>query len=179
MNKQAYSGAYSRRFNDAELLASKPTVSAHKQLNLEIKTLNVSWNGAMGKVTGTGNYAVDTSNTPANSGKATAIKGDSIKLTATADKGYHFSHWEGTPIKSVLDPEISIQMMNDYNVTAVFEADKQDPETPTGGGNGASPTGTSTVGVIVEKAKPFVKKWWWAILIVAYIAYKEWKGAKK
>lgn len=54
----------------------------------------------------------------------------------------------------------------------------------TGGGQSDIPTviahgGTDHSYDIIEKAKPFVKKWWWAILIVGYIIYKERKGGLK
>lgn len=61
-----------------------------------------------------------------------------------------------------------------------------DDTTPTTGsasgsnGQGNAMTGTvSSDGGIVENVKPFVKKWWWAILIGAYVIYKEWKGGSK
>lgn len=63
------------------------------------------------------------------------------------------------------------------------EPNPSDPGAGPGVGSDPSDPGTvvngSTLapGGIVDKAKPFVKKWWWAILIVAYFVYKEWKGS--
>ena len=49
-----------------------------------------------------------------------------------------------------------------------------------GNGNGNNGTTTDTTdGGFMAKVKPFVKQWWWAILIVGYIVYKEWKGGKQ
>lgn len=31
----------------------------------------------------------------------------------------------------------------------------------------------------VDKAKAFLKEWWWAVAIAAYVAYKLWKGEKQ
>ena len=52
------------------------------------------------------------------------------------------------------------------------------------GGNGNGNGGNHTIdtyggGFVDTKLIPFVRQWWWAILIVAYIAYKEWKGGKQ
>lgn len=60
-----------------------------------------------------------------------------------------------------------------------------DDDTPTPGSDSGNNQGNDMPGTvlpsggIVETAKPFVKKWWWAILIVAYVVYKEWKGGSK
>ena len=53
-----------------------------------------------------------------------------------------------------------------------------------GNGNGNGNGGNHTNGLyggsfVDQKLIPFVRQWWWAILIVAYIAYKEWKGARQ
>ena len=31
----------------------------------------------------------------------------------------------------------------------------------------------------MDKAKAFLKEWWWAVAIAAYVAYKLWKGDKQ
>lgn len=61
-------------------------------------------------------------------------------------------------------------------------ADDTTPTTGSASGNNQVNAMTGTVlpsGGIVENVKPFVKKWWWAILIGAYFIYKEWKGGSK
>ena len=75
-------------------------------------------------------------------------------------------------------------MSNNLNVSAVFAPDTPGEHHDLGGDHDddvEKPNGylDQPQYSIFDQVKPFVKKWWWAILIVAYIAYKEWKGAGK
>lgn len=185
MNEQTYQGAYSRRRfsnysteKDADL-----HVEGSGDINLKKVTLKVSWNGAMGRVTGSGNYTVETA-TPACEGSATVIPGTTVTLTAEPFAGYHFVRWNGlVTVKDTSNP-VNIKVSNNLNVSAVFAPDTPGEHHDLGGDHdhdAEKPNGNQykPQGSIVDQVKPFVKKWWWAILIVAYIAYKEWKGARQ
>lgn len=172
-----YTGAYSRRF--FERIAAADTLANRNTNGINVGTsgpvnptkrffLMVGWNGAMGNVTGTGNYSYATGNAPANSGAATAAEGDTITLTATPDAGYHFVKWQGGPVDGNTNKTVDVTMNGNYSVVAVFAADEYDnkdqhPQTET----------------LTQKATAFVMKWWWAILIVGYIIYNETKGGKQ
>ena len=187
MNKQSYQGAYSRRRfsnysteKDADL-----HVEGSGDINLKKVTLKVSWNGAMGRVTGSGNYTVDTE-TPPCLASATVIPGTTVTLTAEPDAGYHFVGWRGAPVEGVTSQSVNIRVSNNLNVSAVFAPDTPGEHHDLGGDHdhdAEKPNGYQYKDLggdsNVYKVKSFVKKWWWAILIVAYIAYKEWKGAGK
>lgn len=212
MNNQPYQGAYSRRrFSNYAInrtSADKPDLhmESYGDINLKKVTLKVSWNGAMGRVTGSGNYTVETA-TPPCQASATVIPGTTVTLTATPDAGYHFEEWRGAPVEGVTSQSVKIKVSNNLNVSAVFAPDtpgEHPSDNPTGGnggeppvsgggnggeppvsggGNGGSIGMLDFLGVYPMAGEPylraFVRKYWWAILIVAYIAYKEWKGAGK
>lgn len=199
MNKQTYQGAYSRRrFSNFEIETggSMGAIPAPK-------VLKVAWNGTMGSVSGTGGFRVSQETTPPSYGLATVGAGDTVKLTATANAGYHFVRWNGiVTVKDTSNP-VDVKMTQNCEVIAVFAPDtpgEHPSDNPSGGnggeppvsgggngnggngngnGNGGNHTNGLYGGSIVDQVKPFVKKWWWAILIVAYIAYKEWKGARQ
>lgn len=150
------------------------------------KTANVSWDGSMGRVTGNGLVLSDTGR--ANSGVLTANAGSTVTLTASPLAGYHFVKWQGVPVDGKTTETVSFQMNNNYNIKAVFAADNPNSgggNVVGGGGGGGSvitdqPVDQPTVTggkTNTGKVKAFVKKWWWAILIVAYVVYKE--GGKK
>lgn len=203
MNKQAYNGAYSRRrfsnYTGDPTDADKPDfhIETSDPIALKKATLKVSWNGAMGRVTGSGNYTVETA-TPACEGSATVIAGTTVTLTAEPDAGYHFVGWRGAPVEGVTSQSVNIRVSNNLNVSAVFAPDTPGEHHDLGGdhdhdaekpnGYQYKPQGGST-GVLAflgvntmqgeSNLRAFVRKYWWAILIVAYIAYKEWKGGKQ
>jgi len=58
-------------------------------------------------------------------------EGATVELTATADEGSIFSHWEGEELDGSEDPEETITMDSDKSVTAIFE-----PEDDNGDDNG-------------------------------------------
>ena len=151
------------------------------------KTLSVKWDSSKGSVTGSGNF-----NARDGFGLATAAPGDTITLTARANQGYHFVKWGGGVLTSTnTSNPISIKMNTSVEVTAVFAKDSDDGTPPPGGnddpgplgyeGGENPPSGSGSNGRYdsyprdntMDKVKSFVKKWWWAILIVAYIVYKE------
>ena len=154
----------------------------------QTRTANVSWDGKMGRVSGNGLVLDDSGR--ANSGVLSATQGSSVTLTASPLAGYHFVKWHGAPIEGKTSAKITFQMNNNYTIGAEFAADEPGTGTGGGGGNvigggGGSITDTpqpiteSTVAKKETGVKAFVKKWWWAILIVAYVVYKERKGGSK
>ena len=183
MSNKPYSGAYSRRrFSNFEI-----ETGGSMGATPDPKVLKVAWNGTMGSVTGTGGFAVSGASTPPDYGMATVAEGDTVTLTATANAGYHFVRWNGPVTGKITSNPVDVKMTQHCEVIAVFAKDENGGGSDTGTGSGGSDTGggsggsgsSDTGGGIVDQVKPFVKKWWWAILIVAYIAYKEWKGARK
>ena len=158
-------------------------------VNTKFRTLSVKWDGSMGSVTGSGNF-----NANDGFGLATAAEGDTITLTARANTGCHFVKWKGGITTSASNP-ISIKMSVNREVIAVFAKDPDDPETlPPGDNPEGSPLSNSDnggdgitfkddllgffgVGDRCRLGKPtimtYVRKYWWAILIVGYIIYKE------
>lgn len=185
---QPYQGAYSRRrFSNFEIGTSDPIDNPGS-----FKTLSVHWDPSMGKVTGSGNFNANGS----GFGLATAAPGDTITLTAYPEKGYHFVHWGGAVSAKNTNNPIDIKMNTSADVKAVFAKDPDIPSPPPGGGDPDTPLDPGTGGNggnggnvftflgVYPKAgesnlKAFIRQYWWAILIVAYIVYKEWKGAKQ
>lgn len=180
MNKQAYNGAYSRRrFSNFEIETGESIGATPAP-----RVLKVAWNGTMGSVTGTGGFAVSGASTPPDYGIATVAEGDTVTLTATANAGYHFVRWNGPVTGKNTSNPVDVKMTQHCEVIAVFAPDMPGEHHDLGGDHdhdAEKPTGYQhePQGGIVDQVKPFVKKWWWAILIVAYIAYKEWKGARQ
>ena len=187
------SGAESRRrFSNAAVNLNTDDYQQYSDppVNTELRTLTVQWDKSMGIVNGTGNFIGN-----AGFGQATAAPGDTITLTAYPEKGYHFVKWAGgvSTSKNTNNP-ISIKMNTSVEVTAVFAKDIDDGGTPPPGenppggplGDDEGQGGNSGNGgqdyypdAPLNKVKSFVKQWWWAILIVGYIVYKEMKGAKQ
>ncbi len=157
-------------------------------------TLHVNWNRQMGNVR--------CSSQLDSEGNVRVNTGCTVTLTATPSQGYHFVRWDGCtiagrPNQIRYDATITEQIFGDRTIQAVFAADstgggdnpgggndihKEDPPTPvdptdpTPGNNEiVDPTGNT----LVAKATAFVKQWWWALAIVAYIIYKERKGGPK
>lgn len=180
MSKPAYQGAFSRRFSNyaaSDYAKRNPTLSKSDQK--PTYTLRALWDGSMGRVLISGQLVTDTKSTPANSASSTAEEGDTITLTATPLQGFHFLKWVGGPVGGSTSKTVTVKMLDNYDVEAVFAADVNKPD---GGGEDPNyldfvlePAKTDTTG----KVKAFVKKWWWAILIVALIVYDYCKGAKK
>ena len=184
MSKNEYSEAFSRRFSN--FVATAETPQDYSLENPIARTLTVVWDGDRGRVLGdaTANPRPAKS-IPASSCSFSVKSGDSIKLTAAAGEGYHFVKWVGGPVDGDTSKTVNITMKDDCTVEAVFAADEPtpgngDPEDPaTGDPEDPLPNGDTPSEGIIIKLKPFLKKWWWVILIVAYIAYNEWKGGKK
>lgn len=202
MSKQAYNGAYSRRrFSNFEIETGGSMGATPAP-----KVLKVAWNGTMGSVSGTGGFRVSQETTPPSYGLATVGAGDTVKLTATANPGYHFVRWNGPVTGKITSNPVDVKMTQHCEVIAVFAPDTpgEHPSDNPSGGNGGEPPvsgggngnggngngngngngGNHTSGLyggsfVDQKLIPFVRQWWWAILIVAYIAYKEWKGARQ
>ena len=148
------------------------------------KTAHVSWDGTKGRVNGNGLVLDNTGR--ANSGTITAAQGATVNLTATPLDGFKFVRWVGVPVDGKTDPTVTFNMNNNYNITAEFAAANANQGTGYVVG-GADPSSTVTTtaeptnvspATTESKVKAFVKKWWWAILIVAYVVYKERKGGK-
>lgn len=159
--------------------------------------VKVEWDKSRGSVTGRPALGAD--------GSVLVNNGQTVTLTAVPKDGYVLKEWTGTQVAGKWVPmhgsTIEQQIFSNRTIAAVFVPKEVSPasneETPdplnpdpaiSGGGGGSYPTDTDSdhsvpdtvapVGLI-DKVKPFVKKWWWAILIVAYIVYKERKGGKK
>lgn len=149
----------------------------------QTRTANVGWNGKMGRVSGNG-LVLDNEGR-ANSGVISATQGSSVTLTASPLDGYHFVKWVGAPVDGKTSAKITFPMNANYNITAEFAANDPNPGSGNGnvigggggGGIGTSDTPATVAPTTVKKQESgvmaFVKKWWWAILIVAYIVYKE------
>lgn len=186
-------GDYPSGMNQASSFTVELTRSMHFNANFErlpetMRTVHVNWDPEMGRVN---------AGTSMNGNDIIVSSGATVNLTATPKAGYHFVKWNGAPVNGKTTPEVSFCVNNDYNITAVFAPDGsttptgETTDTPlTGGGSGGGGSQGSAPGVTVAtadtadtdllgKAKAFVKKWWWAILIVGYIVYKEKKGGLK
>jgi hypothetical protein len=149
------------------------------------KTVNVTWDGQMGRVNGNGLVLSDEGR--AGSGQITAAQGSTVTLTASPLNGFHFVKWHGAPVDGKTSSTVTFQVNNNYTIRAEFAPDSATPDNGGGTGNGGNGNGgaenVSNGNVAgegtVDRVKAFVKKWWWAILIVAYIIYKERKGGSK
>ena len=140
-------------------------------------TVNVHWNATMGSV----------HNDLMQNGSIAVSQGSSIKLKATPKAGYHFVKWTGGPrtVDGSTAEEVQFAVASNCTINAVFEADT--PENPGGeypGGGHTTYTNSTTTNVVVENgflgtAIAFAKKYWWALLIVAYIVYDSRKGGQK
>ena len=119
--------------------------------------------------------------------------GNSVTLTAQPKQGYRFVRWEGLTVAGKLNqtsanPQIVQQVFANLNLNAVFEPesgggsdDQHDPDEPTPGDSptpGNDPNMPMGPAILANKAIAFAKQWWWALLIVGYIVYKEMKGGR-
>lgn len=153
----------------------------------KVFTANIRWDGKMGRVNGNGLVLDDKSR--AGSGTISATNGSSVTLTATPLDGYRFVAWHGAPVDGKTSKEITFQMNGSYAIRAEFAT--VDPGTGSGSGNvvggggggGVANTGSPEV-TSVSKPKEsgvmaFLKKWWWAVLIAAFVIYKDKEGGLK
>lgn len=154
----------------------------------QTRTVNVRYDETMGQVTGSG----------FSQGSLTAQVGASVTLKATPKAGYEFVRWSGAPVDGKTTPSVTFQVNSNYDLVAVFRkttvtsgttsaADTPGSGHVVGGSGGGSTFGTSSnpVETPTEDSpngfdlKAFLKKWWWAIAIAAYIIYKEKEGGSK
>lgn len=152
------------------------------------RTVKVHWNASMGAV----------ANPSLNDGRIVVRSGDYVTLTASARSGYRFVKWTGGPstVGGKTAATVGFNANNDYDITAVFEADSplnpggtpDDPGTIITGGNGGTggnPAGSPYVPNAggtpspLDAAIAFAKKWWWALLIAACLVYDFKKGGPK
>ena len=168
--------------------------------------VTVVYNSTMGNVTTPG-LAPDPGYPDSNGTMRASMSvqyGNSVTLVATPKAGYRFVRWEGCiiagkPNMTVSNHQVVQQIFSDRTLYAVFAPEGGNPgggggETP---GSHSDPSHTDPInpnpvnpvdpvnpvnpngGDITGKAVAFAKKWWWAILIVGYIAYKEMKGGRR
>lgn len=128
--------------------------------------------------------------------RMSAIPGTQVTLEATPKDGYVFKQWEGINLAGNVQDNTSRRITitmpaRDLTLRAVFAKSAENPGSGGGTpGSGTSddngevvvidtPTIVSTSGSLTDKVLPFVKKWWWAIGIVAWVCYKNWKEGSK
>lgn len=160
-------------------------------------TLHVNWDDNKGRVNASGSGL--------QNGEMTAASGTQITLEATPKDGYVFDRWNGVylggNVQNNNSRRITITMPpRDLTVAAIFA---QSAETP-GGGGGTPGGGTTdepytpgndtpqtvepgntiinvsapaTTG-LADRAVAFVKKWWWALAIAAFVYHESKKGGK-
>lgn len=157
--------------------AATPTTETH--------TVRVNWDETKGRVACNG----------MQDGVVTVDNGDSVTLTATPKTGYVFAGWTGVNlggnVQNNQSKTITLTVTRDYNLTANFKSESGTNSDNVGGGsNSGTGAGAGVVDVVnvenvndggslFDKVIPFVKKWWWALLIVAYVIYKDMKGGSK
>lgn len=146
---------------------------------VQTRTIKVHWDDTMGRVQANG---MD------QNGQISGVnQGDTITLNANPNDGYHFVKWVGGPQNGTqTTAHYTFQANGNYDIAAVFAADsngsngnsddhkEDEPLTP---GNNVNYTPVSAT--LMAKAKSFVKQWWWALIIVAYIVYRETKKGGK
>lgn len=169
-------------------------------------TVTVVYNSKMGKVTTPG-LSPEPGYPDSNGTMRASMSvqyGNSVTLTATPKAGYRFVAWEGCviagkPNMTVHNSQVVQQIFSDRTLRAVFAAegndDVDDPGTqghvvgtntdPIDGPGTQDPIdGPGTQNKIaapslVDKAIPFVKKYWWAIAIAAWLYLDGRKGGSK
>lgn len=179
-----------RQQNPIDVTLSKNVVLAANFERVNISyTLHVDWNETMGRVTASGNGMQE--------GSLSAPAGSQVTLEATPKDGYVFKCWTGLQLSGTVQSNesrsITITMpARNLNLTAVFAKAVDNP----GGGGGTPGGGTDdgdqetdpvivnsynlpSSGSLIDKAVPFVKKWWWAIAIAAWLWYDNRKGGRK
>lgn len=180
MINKKYIGAYSQRWRYSNYdVASR--AATQKSFTVKVGVNN----SVMGRVSATG----------LNNGVISAVAGSEVTVTATPNQGYKFVRWdliqstEGYSDRRGADSagsdKLTFTVHGNCTVTAVFAAvsggsdpaggvtpsniDSVDPEDP-------SPAVNPQPVDYIGKAKAFLKQWWWALAIAAYVIYKERKG---
>lgn len=182
-----YSGAYSRRrYSNFTTTADTPLKDTDgTDGSTQQVTLRVDFDASLGRVTAAG----------MKDGAITAPKGTQVTLEATPIGSARFVCWS-LPVKnnSVKDTanKITLTLTGNERIKAVFAGEQQKeniqvaphvltPE-PSPSPSPVNPTvnylDAGGAG-LMDKAMSFAKKWWWALLIVAYLVYKETKGGSK
>lgn len=167
-------------------------------------TVRIEWNDAMGTV-GSSSHRI---NKLLGTATAQVATGNNITLTANAATGYKFVRWEGCviagkPNMTKTSPTITEQIFDNRTLRAVFEpvngnggggnsgGGSSDTPGNSGGGNdpgnkeiidpnpgaGGNSTPVQATDALAQ-VKAFVKKWWWALAIGAYVLYQNRKGGK-
>ncbi len=174
--------------------SSKILVTLNRNINLtavfdtvEVSyNISVNWDASMGRVVASG----------MQEGRLSATPGTQVTLEATPKDGYVFKRWEGINLAGNVQDNTSRRITitmpaRDLTLRAVFAKSAENPGSGGGTpGSGTSddnggvvvidtPTIVSTGGSLTDKVLPFVKKWWWAIAIVAWVCYKNWKEGSK
>lgn len=147
------------------------------------KTVTVKCDGTMGRVTCTSQVS------PIKNGFiVTAPTGDTVTIKATPNSSTHFVKWSGGPVDGRTEDQVTFAVNGNYTIYAIFAANSEDPgDNPGsgggGGGGGNNPVDPGTPGIdpstSTGKVMAFVKKWWWALLIAAYLIYDATKGGRK
>lgn len=152
----------------------------------------VGWNKNMGSVKADGLVYASNERVP-SSGQINTTKGNSVTLEAVPLAGYHFVCWQGGPVDGSTNSQVTVTLNAPCTIKAVFTPDSV---TVTPGSNGEpgnlnmTPADVTTntnantlyrfLGVYPKYGetylKAFVRKYWWAIAIVAYIVWKKTKG---
>lgn len=141
------------------------------------KTLTVSWDAKKGRVTCSSGISKTK-----DGFTVSATSGDTVTLKAAPLTGYRFVKWTGGPVNGRTDDQVTLAVSADYAVYAEFAADNGDDpgsyDDPDSYDNPTDPTVTNG-GDTTGKVMAFVKKWWWALLIGAYLVYDATKGGRK
>lgn len=98
-------------------------------------------------------FAVNVSSTEGGSASANAeraAKGETVTLSATADKGYHFKEWKVLKGGVSIENDSFVMPDGSVSVQAVFEKDAAEPVTPS---NPAKPADNKTSGGTADGTK--------------------------
>lgn len=135
-------------------------------------------------------------------GNISVEAGDSVAITATPNAGYEFDGWVvetrgSNNITGLTDPTVRFSVAGPARLFARFVptggGQTPSPDVPQGGDPEPQPYVVPQGGdpepqphvvpqpsdVPTAKAAGFVRRWWWALLILGYLAYKEWKGGRR
>lgn len=137
----------------------------------------VGWNKNMGSVKADGMTYASNEKVP-SSGQINATKGNSVTLEAVPMAGYHFVCWNGGPVDGSTSRQVTVTLTAPCSIKAVFAPDSVTvtPDSNTEKENEQNNIVTTDNTPAAFNWKAFLKKWWWAIAIVAYIVWKKTKG---